>query len=252
MTAFVARRLRCETPASGSVFASATMPRGSVAENSSVRRVGRRGLEDEFHILAKAEIEHLVGFVEHDGLQLRDVEPAAPQMVAAAGRACRPRCGRPPPVRAVRARIHAADAGDHARIGILVEPREFALHLQAPVRASARRSAPAVRRRARTARRRRAGPWRSPAHRRRSCPSRFAPKPAGRGPPRRLPARRSAPRWRNRSCARSAPGQAAGWWLRMSRAGKPWLALALKSRIRLRTGWVEARVPSRCTAAWDD
>ena len=28
------------------------------------------------------------------------------------------------------ARIHAADAGDHARIGILIEPGEFALHLQ--------------------------------------------------------------------------------------------------------------------------
>ena len=28
------------------------------------------------------------------------------------------------------ARIHAADAGDHARIGILIEPGQFAMHLQ--------------------------------------------------------------------------------------------------------------------------
>ena len=28
------------------------------------------------------------------------------------------------------ARIHAADAGDHPRIGILIEPGEFAVHLQ--------------------------------------------------------------------------------------------------------------------------
>ena len=28
------------------------------------------------------------------------------------------------------ARIHATDAGNHARIGILIEPGEFALHLQ--------------------------------------------------------------------------------------------------------------------------
>ena len=27
----------------------------------------RRGLEDEFHILAKTQIEHFVGLVEHDG-----------------------------------------------------------------------------------------------------------------------------------------------------------------------------------------
>ena len=42
------------------------MTRGNVAENSSVRRCLRRGLEDEFHVLAKTEIEHLVGLVEHD------------------------------------------------------------------------------------------------------------------------------------------------------------------------------------------
>jgi hypothetical protein len=48
----------------------------------------RRGLQDEFEIVAKAEIEHLVGLVEHHGLQRGDVEPVALDMVAqTAGRA---------------------------------------------------------------------------------------------------------------------------------------------------------------------
>ena len=58
------------------------MPRGNVAENSSVRRAAGVVFEDEFHVLAKAQIEHFVGLVEHDGLQFRDVETAAPQVVA--------------------------------------------------------------------------------------------------------------------------------------------------------------------------
>ena len=106
------------------------MPRGSVAENNSVRRRGRRGLEDELHVLAKAEIEHFVGLVEHHRLQLRDVEAAAPQMVAeTAGRADHD-MGARGQLALFGARIHAADAGNHPRIGILIEPGEFALHLQ--------------------------------------------------------------------------------------------------------------------------
>src|SRR6202012_5840643 len=33
----------------------------------------RRGLEDEFHILTKTEIEHFIGLVEDDSLQFRDI-----------------------------------------------------------------------------------------------------------------------------------------------------------------------------------
>ena len=90
----------------------------------------RRGLEDEFHILAKAQIEHFVGLVEHDGLQLRDVEAIAPQMIAQpAGRADHDvRAGGK--LALFAARIHAADAGNDARVRILIEPGEFALHLQ--------------------------------------------------------------------------------------------------------------------------
>ncbi len=90
----------------------------------------RRGLEDEFHILAKAEIEHLVGLVEHDRLQFRDVEAAAPQMIAQpAGRADHD-VGARGEFALFAARIHAADAGNHARIGILIEPGEFAMDLK--------------------------------------------------------------------------------------------------------------------------
>ncbi len=48
--------------------------------------LGWRRVEDEFEILAEAEIEHFVGFVEHDGLQLGQVETAALQMIAQAAR----------------------------------------------------------------------------------------------------------------------------------------------------------------------
>ena len=106
------------------------MPRGKVAENNSVRRVSGVVFEDEFHVLAKAEIEHLVGLVEHDRLQFRDVETAAPQMIAQpAGRADHDVRARGK-LALLAARIHAADAGNDARIGILIEPGEFAMHLQ--------------------------------------------------------------------------------------------------------------------------
>ena len=177
----------------------------------------RRGLEDEFHILAKTEIEHFVGLVEHDGLQFRNVETAAPQMIAQPPRRADHDVGARGELALLAARIHAADAGDHARIGIVIEPGEFAMDLQAPVRASARRSAPAAPPPARTARHRRAVHWQSPAHRRRSCRSRSAPRPAGRGRRPRPPARRSAPASGNRSCARPKLGRAAGLWSGMSR-----------------------------------
>ena len=106
------------------------MPRGNVAENSSVRRVLRRGLEDEFHVLAKAEIEHLVGLVEHDRLQFRNVETAAPQMIAEPPRRADHDMRARGQFALLAARVHAADAGNHARIGMLIEPGEFAMDLK--------------------------------------------------------------------------------------------------------------------------
>ena len=90
----------------------------------------RRGLEDEFHILAKTQIEHLVGLVEHDGLQFGHVEPAAPQMIAQPARRADHDMSARGELALLAARVHAADAGNHARIGILIKPCEFALHLQ--------------------------------------------------------------------------------------------------------------------------
>ena len=155
--------------------------------------VVRRGLEDEFHVLAKTEIEHLVGLVEHDRLQFRNVETAAPQMIAEPPRRADHDMRARGQLALLAARVHAADAGNDARIGMLIEPGEFAMDLKrefARRRDDQRQAEP---RPARTARRRQAGSWRSPAHRRRSCPSRSAPKPAGRGRRRRRPAPRSGP-----------------------------------------------------------
>ena len=59
-----------------------------VAENSSVRRVFRRRVKQRFEFFAEAEVEHLVGFVEHGDLQRGKVEIAAREVIAeAAGRA---------------------------------------------------------------------------------------------------------------------------------------------------------------------
>ena len=106
------------------------MPRGNVAENSSVRRVSGVVFEDEFHILAKTEIEHLVGLVEHDRLQFRNVETAAPQMIAQPSRRADHDVRARGQLALLAARIHAADAGNDARIGILIEPGEFAMDLK--------------------------------------------------------------------------------------------------------------------------
>ena len=98
-------------------------------EQQRAAAVGR-GLEDEFHILAKTEIEHLVGLVEHDGFQFRDVETAAPQMIAQPSRRADHDMRAGGKLALFAARVHAADAGNHTRTGILIEPGEFAVHLQ--------------------------------------------------------------------------------------------------------------------------
>ena len=67
-------------------FASCAIWAGTVAENISVRRSSGDGGEDEFEIVAKAEIEHLIGFVQHDGADRGKVERAARDVVAQASR----------------------------------------------------------------------------------------------------------------------------------------------------------------------
>ena len=93
------------------------MPFGIVAENISVRRSAGRRFEDEFEILAKAEVEHLVGFVENDGRELFRVQSATLDVIAqAAGRADDDMSALRE-LAALESRVHAADAGHDPRVG---------------------------------------------------------------------------------------------------------------------------------------
>ena len=169
------------------------MPRGSVAENSSVRRVS--GVVSRMNSISSRKPRSSISSASSSttAFNSRDVETAAPQMIAqparradhdvGAGRQLALFAARDPCRRRRKPRAHRHI--DRAR-RVRAAPA-------AQVRGSARRSAPAARRPARTVRHRRAGSARSPAHRRRSCRSRFAPKPAGRGRRRHRPAPRSAP-----------------------------------------------------------
>ena len=67
-------------------FASCAIWAGTVAENISVRRSSGEAARIEFEIVAKAEIEHLIGFVQHDGADRGKVERAARDVVAQASR----------------------------------------------------------------------------------------------------------------------------------------------------------------------
>ena len=60
----------------------------------------------------------------------RDIEPAAPQMIAQPARRADHDVGARGQFALLAARIHAADAGDDARAGILIKPCQFAMHLQ--------------------------------------------------------------------------------------------------------------------------
>ena len=106
------------------------MLRGMVAENSSVRRSGRRRVEDELEVLAEAEVEHLVGLVEHDGAQLRGVEAAALEMVAQAARRADDDVAAIGQRPLLAAHVHAADAGGDAGARRAIEPDQLALDLQ--------------------------------------------------------------------------------------------------------------------------
>jgi hypothetical protein len=129
MTAFVARDLDPKGVLLILFCQSNDAARKSRREQQRAARV-RRGLEDEFHILAKTEIEHFIGLVEDDNLQFRDVEMATPQVIAQSA-------GRPDHDVSARcklalftARIHAADAGDDVPIRVLIKPCKLAMDLQ--------------------------------------------------------------------------------------------------------------------------
>ena len=118
-----AQRIALILPGQGRDFA-----RDRGREHEGAAALGGR-LQQLLQLLAEAEIKHLVGLVEHRHAQRRQIEPIALQMVAQ------------PPGRADHdvaagaelagflAAIHAADAGDDARAGGLIQPGQFALHL---------------------------------------------------------------------------------------------------------------------------
>src|SRR6266702_803384 len=109
-------------------------------EQQGAARV-RRGLEDELHVLAKAEIEHLIGLVEDDDLQFGDIETVAAQMIAqSAGRADNDVSARRK-LALLAARVHAADAGDDASVRMLIQPGEFATNRASGAPALSNRSA---------------------------------------------------------------------------------------------------------------
>ena len=90
----------------------------------------RRGVEDEFEILAEAEIEHLVRLVENDDAQGGDIQPATLQMVAQASGRADHDVGALIEHALLLAGVHAADAGDDARPCRRIQPGELALHLK--------------------------------------------------------------------------------------------------------------------------
>ena len=93
-----------------------------VAENNRLRFCAGVGVENEFEILAEAEIEHFVGFIEHHDLQLGKIEAAALDVVAQTARRADDDMhafGEAPPL---LTRIHAADASRDARLGVTIEP----------------------------------------------------------------------------------------------------------------------------------
>ena len=87
-------------------------------------------IENFLEILAKAHVEHFIGFVEHRGAEILEVERAAFEMVAQPPRGAdndmRAALQRAPLFRS----IHAADTGRDLGTGRLIEPGQFATHLQ--------------------------------------------------------------------------------------------------------------------------
>src|SRR3546814_2422389 len=77
-------------------------------------------VENFLQILAEAHVEHLVGFVQHDGLEAGKVERAAFQMVAQAARRADDDMRAVAESAAFLGGVHAADAGCDAGAGAAV------------------------------------------------------------------------------------------------------------------------------------
>ena len=168
----------------------------------------RHRLQHEFEIFAKAEIEHLVGFVEHHDRQRGNIQRPALDMVAQAPRRAHDDMDARLQGAALALRVHAADAGADARAGMAIEPGQLALDLQ---RQFARRRDDERERRAgrrQERQRRRAASAPSRRHRRRSCRSRSGPKPED--PGQMSPARRRRPEPASAPDSRAPPAPGRG------------------------------------------
>ena len=88
------------------------------------------GLQDELQILGKAQVQHLVGFVQNDGLDPAEVKAAALDMVAQAAGGADDDMRAPLQRAALVAIVHAAHAGRDLHAGLAIEPRQLACDLQ--------------------------------------------------------------------------------------------------------------------------
>jgi hypothetical protein len=87
-------------------------------------------VQDEGQVLPEAEVEHLVGLVEHHGAQLRRIEPAPFQVVAQASGGAGHDVAAVLQGAGLPADVHAAHAGGHPGPGGAVEPHELPLDLE--------------------------------------------------------------------------------------------------------------------------
>ena len=92
--------------------------------------LGRGRIEDLLEVLAEAEVEHLVGFVEDDDLEAAGRQRAALEVVAQPPR--RADDDVRPCLQGARLApdLHPADAGDDVATGVLVQPVELAGDLE--------------------------------------------------------------------------------------------------------------------------
>ncbi len=95
-----------------------------------MRRSLGGGVEDVLEIVAEAHVEHLIGLVEHGGLECREVERAAFEMVAQTPGGADDDVRAVVELAALLRGVHAADAGGDARAGGAVEPDQLAADLE--------------------------------------------------------------------------------------------------------------------------
>ena len=92
--------------------------------------LGGRRLQNEFQVFAKAHVEHFVGLVQHHSLQRRHAQRPAFQVIAQTARRAHHDMRAVIQFAPLAARIHAAHARHDARARIMIQPGQFALHLQ--------------------------------------------------------------------------------------------------------------------------